>query len=70
VASALLQRIEAYLNRSGMRSTMFGRAVGRDPMLVAQLRGGRIAGPRVQARINAFLDRAERELGEPPCSRP
>ncbi|HEX8224554.1 MAG TPA: hypothetical protein VF605_12120 [Allosphingosinicella sp.] len=53
-----------------MRPTEFGRRAVRDGLFVAQLRRGRRPRPRTEARINAFLDRAERELGGRPCRRP
>lgn len=69
MASHLLRRIETYLKRTGMRPSDFGRRAVRDGLFVAQLRGGRRPRPRTVARVNAFLDRAERELGGAPCRR-
>jgi hypothetical protein len=69
VALSLLQRIEAYLIRTGMRPSEFGRRAVRDGLFVAELRRGRIPRPPTQARVHAFLDRAERELGDGPCRR-
>jgi hypothetical protein len=69
VALKLLQRIEAYLKRTGIRPTAFGRAAVRDGLFVDQLRRGRIPRPRTEARVHAFLDRAERKLGITPCRR-
>jgi hypothetical protein len=68
-SSSLLKRIEAYLVRTGMRPSGFGRRAVRDGMFVLDLRRGRTPRPRTEARVNAFLDRAEAELGEPPCPR-
>lgn len=68
-SSPLLRRIEAYLLRTGMRPTQFGRLAVRDGLFVAQLRRGRTPRPRTEQRVNAFLDRAEKELGEAPCRR-
>lgn len=65
----LLRRIEAYLRRAGMRPTEFGRRAVRDGLFVAELRGGRKPRLRTVARVEAFLDRAERELGDRPCRR-
>lgn len=59
--SLLLRRIEHYLRRTGMPPTTFGRLAVRDPLLVADLRGGRELRPRTQTRVTAFLDRAERD---------
>jgi hypothetical protein len=69
VALNLLKRIEAYLRCAGMRPTAFGRAAVRDGLFVGQLRRGRIPRPRTEARVHAFLDRAERKLGIRPCRR-
>jgi hypothetical protein len=52
-----------------MRPTEFGRRAVRDGLFVAQLRQGRKPRPRTEARVDAFLDRAERELGMKPCRR-
>ena len=65
----LLQRIEAYLKLSGMRPATFGRQAVRDGLFVTELRRGRTPRPRTEARVHAFLDRAERELGMTPCRR-
>ena len=52
-----------------MRPTQFGRAAIGDGMFVAQLRRGRRPRPRMEAKVHAFLDRAEREMGLKPCRR-
>lgn len=70
MAVSLLRRIELYLGRTGMRPTRFGRQVVGDGMFVAQLRRGRRPRPPTEARVNAFLDGAERKLGMKPCRRP
>jgi hypothetical protein len=69
MAFSLLQRIEFYLRHSGMRPTTFGREAVRDGQFVGQLRRGRKPRPRMEARVHAFLDRAERQLGLKPCRR-
>ncbi|HEX8621742.1 MAG TPA: hypothetical protein VF718_07195 [Allosphingosinicella sp.] len=63
----LLRRIEAFLKRSGMRPTDFGRRAVRDGLFVAELRRGRKPRPGTVARVGAFLDRAELELGGRPA---
>lgn len=65
----LEKRIEDYLRRTGMRPTTFGRLALRDPLLIADLRRGRILRPLTQARIEAFLDRAEKALKGSLCRR-
>ena len=65
----LLRRIEIYLTRSRMRPSEFGRQAVRDGLFVSQLRRGRKPRPRTEAKVHAFLDRAEREMGGKPCRR-
>ena len=67
--SPLLKRIEDYLRRTGMRPTEFGRRAVRDGLFVGQLRRGRTPRPPTEARVHAFLDQAEKELGGTPCRR-
>jgi hypothetical protein len=57
----VLRRIEAYLRRSGVTATRFGRDSLRDPHLVGDLRGGRIMRPATSARLCAYLDAVESE---------
>jgi hypothetical protein len=66
---SLLRRIEIYLHHTGIRPTAFGRAAVRDGLFVVQLRRGRIPRPSTEAKVHAFLDRAERGLGLKPCRR-
>ncbi|MEZ0495027.1 hypothetical protein [Sphingomonas sp. IW22] len=51
----LLPRIEAYLRRTGMSVTLFGRKVASDPRLVLDMRRGRRPGASMRARIEQFL---------------
>jgi len=62
---SLLQRIEIFLNETAMPPSVFGRAAVHDPRLVADLRGGREAGLRIQCRVEHFMNkwRAERLAG-------
>lgn len=69
MAPRLLNRIEAFLRRTGMRPTEFGRRAVRDGLFVSQLRRGRTPRPSTQAKVQAFLDRAEKELGDRKCRR-
>jgi 2,4-dienoyl-CoA reductase-like NADH-dependent reductase (Old Yellow Enzyme family) len=66
---SLLKRIEAYLKRSRVSATRFGREAARDPKLVHDLRCGRTPRPTLKRRIEAFLDVREEELEGPPCRR-
>lgn len=59
----LLLRLERFLRRSRIPATRFGREAARDPRLVFDLRRGRRPGPRMAARIIAYLDAAEQRLG-------
>ncbi len=52
---SVLRKIERYLKETAMPPTRFGRLAVRDPRLVGDLRNGREPGPRVVARIEAFL---------------
>ena len=52
----LLREIEAYLRRTRMSASRFGRTVARDPRLVHDLRRGReIKSARLRAAILAQL---------------
>jgi predicted nucleotidyltransferase len=53
--SGLLTRIDAYLARSGMPATTFGRLAVGDGNFVSRLRAGRSPTLRTHARIDAFL---------------
>jgi 2,4-dienoyl-CoA reductase-like NADH-dependent reductase (Old Yellow Enzyme family) len=50
------QHVEKFLKRTGIRPTVFGRAVARDPRLVFDLRQGREVGPRLRRRIEAWME--------------
>ncbi len=52
---SLQGEIEAFLERTSMPATRFGRLAAGDPRLVADLRAGRVPGPRLSARVRAFL---------------
>jgi hypothetical protein len=51
----ILLKIDRYLRATGMPPTKFGRLAVRDPRLVRDLRAGREPGPRMVARVNAFI---------------
>ncbi len=61
----LLSRIEAFLVESAIPQSVFGREAVGDPRLVADLRGGRIAGLRIICRVEHFMNkwRADRRAG-------
>ena len=50
------RKVERFLKDSGMSPTQFGTIVARDPRLVFDLRKGREPGPRMCARIAAFME--------------
>jgi hypothetical protein len=55
----LLEQIEAYLARSGVAPSTFGRQAAGDPRLVADLKAGRRPRHRTQDRVMSFLATAE-----------
>jgi len=69
VQRKLLKRLERYLKRSGTSPTRFGIDMIGDPTLVFELRRGRVIRPPMEARLVAFLDRAEVALKDARCGR-
>jgi tRNA-dihydrouridine synthase len=65
----LLDRIERHLQKSGVKATSFGRAAVNDPGLVRQMRSGRQPKAPTVARLEAFLDAAEREREASGCAK-
>ena len=51
--------VERYLKATGMPPTRFGREAAHDPRLVHDMGGGREVGPKLTARIVAFLEGAQ-----------
>jgi len=62
----MLHRIEAYLRRSEIAASRFGRDSLRDPHLVGDLRRGRELRAKTSARLSAYLDMLEKDM--PPVS--
>ncbi len=56
----LLTQIEAFLRRTGMPPTRFGREAVRDPRLVHDLRRGRTAGDRILRRVLNYIEGREK----------
>lgn len=54
---SMVQKIEQYLKATAMPPTRFGRLAVRDPRLFHDLKRGREPGPRMVARIEAFIAR-------------
>lgn len=52
----LLTQIEAFLRRTGMPPTRFGREAVRDPRLVHDLRRGRTVGDRILHRVTRYIE--------------
>jgi 2,4-dienoyl-CoA reductase-like NADH-dependent reductase (Old Yellow Enzyme family) len=53
----LRSTVEQYLKATGMPPTRFGREAVRDPRLVHDMRRGREIGPKLAARVIAFVER-------------
>jgi hypothetical protein len=51
----ILTAVEAYLARTGMPATRFGRLAARDPRLVSDLHNGRAPRSAVRERIERFI---------------
>lgn len=58
------RKIEKFLRATDMPPTKFGRLAVRDPRFVLDLRRGREPGPRIVARVEAFL--AAQQPAQPP----
>ena len=69
MSHTLLRRIERYLKKTRTAPTRFGREAARDPKLVFDLRRGRQARRRLEARINAFIDTREEMMEALRCGR-
>lgn len=50
MSARLVQRINAFLQEADMPASVFGRAVARDPRLVADLQKGREVGQSLASR--------------------
>jgi len=59
----LIQAIRAFLDRTGMKPTGFGRDALGDPNLLRQLGDGRELLPRTERRVRDFMARWEAEHG-------
>lgn len=60
----LYHDVTRHLRRSGMAPATFGRKAVNDPRLVFDLRQGRVAGPRVAARVYSFIAAREGRPGQ------
>lgn len=59
-AEAFLAEIDAFLLRTGMSPSAFGRAAINDPNFVGDLRKGRMPGLGLVDRIRDFIRSADR----------
>ena len=62
-------RIERLLRKSGLKASQIGREVMNDPGFVRDLRNGRQMRPETEKRVVAWLDAAEKGLGDGACAR-
>jgi hypothetical protein len=59
----LRRRIEQFLKRTRISPTRLGLDSSGDPKLVFLIRKGRKPRPLMEARIEAYMDRIDREAG-------
>jgi hypothetical protein len=68
---SLRRRIKHFLKRTQTSPTRLGLDVTGDPKLAFQILKGRVPRPLTEAKILAYIDRVEGELGPPgPRTRP
>lgn len=60
---SLLYQIEACLRATRLPVSRFGRESVRDPRIVQDLRRGRQPGPRMEARLRAYISEKMASLG-------
>ncbi len=53
----LIRKIEAFMRQTKMPQTKFGRLSARDPRLVDDLRKGRTPGPKLEQRVEHFMNK-------------
>jgi hypothetical protein len=63
---SLRRRVEHFLRRTRISPTRLGLDVTGDPQLAFQILKGRVPRPPMEAKILAYIDRVERELGVAP----
>ncbi|WP_078103267.1 hypothetical protein, partial [Staphylococcus aureus] len=63
------RKIEKFLRATDMPPTKFGRLAVRDPRFVLDLRRGREPGPRIVARVEAFLAAQQQQEQRPESGR-
>ena len=53
----LIRKIDAFLRQTRMPQTKFGRLAARHPRLVTDLRMGRTPGPKLEQRVEHFMNK-------------
>jgi hypothetical protein len=53
----LIRKIERFIRRTNMPPTKFGRLAAGDPRLVGDLRQGRTPGPKLEQRLEHFMNK-------------
>jgi hypothetical protein len=65
----LIKQINRYIRGTGLSATRIGREAIGDPRIVFDLRAGRRLGPKLEARLAAWLDAREAERESVRCTR-
>ncbi|KRA83764.1 hypothetical protein [Altererythrobacter sp. Root672] len=52
----LIRKVEAFLRKTGMPATKFGRLATHDPRFVFDLRNGRLPRTRMEHRVEHFMN--------------
>jgi len=52
----LIRKIEAFMRQTKMPQTKFGRLAASDPRLVDDLRNGRTPRPKLEQRVEHFMN--------------
>ena len=52
----LIHKIEAFMRRTKMPQTKFGRLAASDPRLISDLRQGRVVGAKLERRVEHFMN--------------
>jgi DNA-binding response OmpR family regulator len=63
----LIKRIEAFLTRSGMAPTEFGKLAVNDGNLIAQLKSGRELRSRTKSRVLSFIGSHSKRVPDVSC---
>ena len=58
----LIRKIEVFLRRTGMPATKFGRLATHDPRFVLDLRMGREPRPKMESRVEHFMNKYRETL--------